>query len=46
MAVEPVPQLLPMQFWCCTAHPFMQQPGPAHSQPSSAVGAAGLLQLM
>jgi hypothetical protein len=34
-----------MQFTCVTAHPVLQQPGVAHSQPSSAVGAAGLLQL-
>jgi hypothetical protein len=36
-----------MQFWWVTAHPpvVVQQPGVAHSQPSSAVGAAGLLQL-
>jgi hypothetical protein len=36
-----------MQFWCVTAHPpvVVQQPGVAHSQPSSAVGDAGFEQL-
>jgi hypothetical protein len=34
-----------MQFMWVTAQPVLQQPGVAHSHPSSAVGAAGLLQL-
>jgi hypothetical protein len=34
-----------MQFWCVTAQPVLQHPGVAHSQPSSAVGAAGFEQL-
>jgi hypothetical protein len=49
MASAPVPQtdVPPRQFWWVTAHVFdvAQQPGVAHSHPSSAVGAVGLEQL-
>jgi hypothetical protein len=41
----PVPHDEPTQFRCVTAQPVAQQPGVAHSHPSSAFGAAGFAQL-